>query len=107
MLSSDDMAIPYNLNHTITYDSRFGQMSFLSQTLYVTNIEIDYSPFDERCTFEMEATVFPGESLGCPTGFEMADSGAWCSDLNECDISKERVLYNHFVSRGDIKFILS
>merc|ERR1719187_3238937 len=61
-----------------------GSMPFLSQTAYVSNIFSDYSPYQERIRFEMESIIFPGESLGCPTGFSMASSGSWCVDLNEC-----------------------
>jgi len=80
------------MNHTISYDARFGQMPYLSQTVYVSNIVTEYSPYSERITFEMDSTVFPGESLGCPTGFEMAETGAWCTDLDECQSSQDRCL---------------
>ena len=83
--------MPYSFNHTIKYDRRLGAMPFLSQTLYVSNVVTEYSPYDERVRFELESTIFPGDSLGCPDGFSMAESGAWCTDVDECKTAKELI----------------
>ena len=62
-------------------------MLSLYQTLYVTNIMTDYFPMEEKFIFEMESTMFAGESEECPVGFDLATSGRWCDDIDECSLA--------------------
>ena len=75
----------FSWNETVEYKSGLGQMSYLSETLYVSDIVQDFNDYDESFTFRMIAHMFPGGDAGCPAGFDLDPSGAWCNDLDECE----------------------
>jgi len=84
MFLIDGNPFPYSWNETIEYE-KASQMTYLSQTLLLSDVITDYSAYDEALTFQMVASFYPsGGDFECPPGYELDDSGSWCNDVDEC-----------------------
>ena len=53
-------------NETLTYSEKFGQMTYLSQTLLISDITVDYAEYDESMQFRMISNMFPSGEYECP-----------------------------------------
>ena len=56
----------FSWNETLTYGEKFGQMTYLSQTLLISDITVDYAEYDESMQFRMISNMFPSGEYECP-----------------------------------------
>ena len=56
----------FSWNETLTYSEKFGQMTYLSQTLLISDITVDYAEYDESMQFRMISNMFPSGEYECP-----------------------------------------
>ena len=76
-------------------------MTYLSQTLLLSDVISDYTSNDQSLTFQMVASFYPrlvsfdsnsidtkhnysGGDFECPPGYDLNTSGSWCNDVDEC-----------------------
>ena len=62
----ETQSIFFSWNETLTYSEKFGQMTYLSQTLLISDITVDYAEYDESMQFRMISNMFPSGEYECP-----------------------------------------
>ncbi|XP_043914327.1 hemicentin-2 isoform X2 [Protopterus annectens] len=80
----DGFLVPFQCNHTVTYNTSLGRQSMLVQLLKVSSLSIYYSIINKEVTFTM-ASSMETDIMGdqCPQGF-VKDMNSYCADENEC-----------------------
>ncbi|GIY13520.1 hypothetical protein CDAR_68362 [Caerostris darwini] len=77
--------LPYNWNHSIFYDEALGEMPYLYQKLYATEMDSYYDSEKQELNYIISAAIGKGSSNEeCLSGFSVSSNGIYCLDIDEC-----------------------
>ncbi|GFT31287.1 hemicentin-1 [Nephila pilipes] len=89
--------LPYYWNHSIFYDEALGEMPYLNEKLYVSEMDSYYDPDKQELNFIISAAIGKGSSNdACLDGFRLSSNGIYCLDINECESNPCLHICNNF-----------
>ncbi|GBM97149.1 Hemicentin-1, partial [Araneus ventricosus] len=75
----DNYVLPYYWNHSIFYDEAQGEMPYLYEKLYATEIDSYYDPDKKELNYIISAAIGKGSSDDeCISGFRVSSNGIYC-----------------------------
>ncbi|GBL60123.1 Hemicentin-1, partial [Araneus ventricosus] len=93
----DNYVLPYYWNHSIFYDEAQGEMPYLYEKLYATEIDSYYDPDKKELNYIISAAIGKGSSDDeCISGFRVSSNGIYCLDINECKSNPCLHICNNF-----------
>ncbi|XP_055948498.1 hemicentin-1-like isoform X2 [Argiope bruennichi] len=93
----DNYVLPYYWNHSIFYDEAQGEMPYLYEKLYTSEIDSYYDPDKKELNYIISAAIGKGSSDDeCINGFRVSSNGIYCLDINECESNPCLHICNNF-----------
>ncbi|KAG8182020.1 hypothetical protein JTE90_013951 [Oedothorax gibbosus] len=80
-----NFVLPYYWNHSIYYDESLGEMPYLIEKLYASEMDSYYDQENQVLNYIISAAIGKGSGNDeCLEGFRLSFNGIYCKDINEC-----------------------